>query len=54
MGIGEERDCTLEVITRQGLEDSGGMICVRVVHYNTVEEIRRFGEALGRIVGNGG
>ena len=32
-----------------GLEDSGGMVRVGPVHYNTVEEISRFGEALGRI-----
>jgi selenocysteine lyase/cysteine desulfurase len=40
----------LEVTTRLGLEGSGGMVRVGPVHYNTVEEIRRFGEALGRIV----
>ena len=39
----------LEVTTRLGLEDSGGMVRVGPVHYNTVEEIERFGEALGRI-----
>ena len=39
----------LEVTTRLGLEESGGMVRVGPVHYNTVEEIRRFGEALGRI-----
>ncbi len=37
------------VTTRLGLEDSGGMVRVGPVHYNTVDEIRRFGEALGRI-----
>ncbi len=37
----------LEVTIRLGLEDSGGMVRVRPVHHNTVEEIRRFGE--GRI-----
>jgi hypothetical protein len=36
-------------IKRLGLEDSGGMVCVGPVHYNTQEEIERFGEALGRI-----
>ena len=35
--------------TRLGLEDSGGMVRVGPVHYNTLEEIRRFGEALGKI-----
>jgi selenocysteine lyase/cysteine desulfurase len=31
------------------LEASGGMARVGPVHYITLEEIRRFGEALGRI-----
>jgi selenocysteine lyase/cysteine desulfurase len=39
----------LEVTTRLGLEISGGMVRVGPVHYNTLEEIRWFGEALGRI-----
>ncbi|NJD61065.1 MAG: cysteine desulfurase-like protein [Anaerolineales bacterium] len=39
----------LEVTKRLGLEDSGGMVRVGPVHYNTLEEIRRFGEVLGRI-----
>ena len=39
----------LEVTTRLGLEGSGGMVRVGPVHYNTLEEIQRFGEALGRI-----
>ena len=29
---------------------SGDMLRVRPVHYNTVEEIERFGEALAKIV----
>ncbi len=37
------------VTERLGVEDSGGMARVGPVHYNTVEEIERFGEALGRI-----
>jgi selenocysteine lyase/cysteine desulfurase len=28
------------------LEESGGMVRVGPVHYNTVEEIKKFGEAL--------
>jgi selenocysteine lyase/cysteine desulfurase len=44
----------LEVTRRLGLEDSGGMVRVGPVHYNTVEEVRRFGEVLGSIVGNKG
>ncbi len=38
----------LEVTTRLGLEQSGGMVRVGPVHYNTLEEIRRFGEVLGK------
>jgi cysteine desulfurase family protein (TIGR01976 family) len=41
----------LAVTERLGLEGSGGMVRVGPVHYNTVEEIHRFGEALGKIVG---
>jgi len=33
----------LEVIERLGLEDSGGMLRVGPVHYNTLEEIKRLG-----------
>lgn len=39
----------LAVTERLGLEDSGGMVRVGPVHYNTVEEIKRFGEALRNI-----
>jgi cysteine desulfurase family protein (TIGR01976 family) len=39
----------LAVTERLGLEGKGGMVRVGPVHYNTLEEIRRFGEALGRI-----
>jgi selenocysteine lyase/cysteine desulfurase len=39
----------LEVTTRLRLEDSGGMVRVGPVHYNTLEEIERFGEVLARI-----
>ena len=39
----------LAVTERLGLEESGGMVRVGPVHYNTVEEIERFGEILGRI-----
>jgi selenocysteine lyase/cysteine desulfurase len=38
-----------EVTERLGLEESGGMVRVGPVHHNLVEEIKRFGEALGRI-----
>ena len=39
----------LAVTERLGLEGSGGMVRVGPVHYNTVAEIQRFGEALRRI-----
>ena len=38
----------LAVTERLGLEESGGMVRVGPVHYNTVEEIHRFGDVLGR------
>jgi len=44
----------LTVTERLGLEDKGGMVRVGPVHYNTLEEIQRFGEALGRIVNTAG
>lgn len=40
----------LAVTERLGLEESGGMVRVGPVHYNTVEEIEKFGEALRKIV----
>lgn len=39
----------LEITQRLGLEDSGGMVRVGPVHYNTVEEVAQFREALGKI-----
>jgi selenocysteine lyase/cysteine desulfurase len=39
----------LAVTERLGLEDQGGMVRVGPVHYNTVDEIERLGNALGRI-----
>jgi len=39
----------LAVTERLGLEDSGGMVRVGPVHYNTVDEIKRFGEMLRKI-----
>jgi selenocysteine lyase/cysteine desulfurase len=35
---------TLEVTTRLGLEDSGGMLRVGPVRYNTLEEHHQFGQ----------
>jgi cysteine desulfurase family protein (TIGR01976 family) len=40
----------LAVTERLGLEESGGMVRVGPVHYNTVEEIARFGEAVSKLV----
>ena len=39
----------LNVTERLGVEDSGGMVRIGPVHYNTVEEVERFGEALRKI-----
>jgi selenocysteine lyase/cysteine desulfurase len=39
----------LEVTTRLGLEESGGMVRVGAAHYNTVDEVKRLGEALKKI-----
>ncbi len=39
----------LEVTTRLDLEDKGGMLRVGPVHYNTVEEVLKLGEALRKI-----
>ena len=36
----------LEVTRRLGLEENGGLIRVGAAHYNTLEEIQRFGDAL--------
>jgi cysteine desulfurase family protein (TIGR01976 family) len=42
----------LAVTERLGVEDSGGMVRVGPVHYNTIDEIARFGEALAKTVKN--
>jgi selenocysteine lyase/cysteine desulfurase len=39
----------LAVTERLGLEDKGGMVRVGPVHYNTLDEILKLREALGRI-----
>jgi selenocysteine lyase/cysteine desulfurase len=41
----------LAITERLGLEDKGGMIRVGPVHYNTLEEIEKFGEALRQVSG---
>jgi cysteine desulfurase family protein (TIGR01976 family) len=40
----------LEVTTRLGLEDRGGMVRVGAAHYNTVDEVKRLGDVLKQIV----
>jgi len=40
----------LEVTNRLGLEGKGGMVRIGPVHYNTLDEINRFGKALEKIV----
>jgi cysteine desulfurase family protein (TIGR01976 family) len=40
----------LAVTDRLGLEASGGMVRVGAAHYNTLDEIARFGEALKKVV----
>ncbi len=39
----------ISVTEALGVEESGGMVRVGPVHYNTLEEIERFGEVLGEI-----
>jgi len=39
----------LQITESLGLEESGGMVRVGPVHYNTVEEIQKFGEVMGEI-----
>lgn len=39
----------LAVVERLGLLESGGMVRVGAAHYNTLDEIARFGEALSKI-----
>ncbi len=39
----------LAVTQRLGVEDSGGMVRVGAVHYNTLDEVSRLGDALRNI-----
>jgi cysteine desulfurase family protein (TIGR01976 family) len=39
----------LNVTERLGVEQSGGMLRIGPVHYNTVDEVERFGEALRKL-----
>jgi cysteine desulfurase family protein (TIGR01976 family) len=39
----------LAIVERMGLLEAGGMIRVGPVHYNTLEEIQRFGEVLKKV-----
>jgi len=40
----------LEITKRLGLEDKGGLLRIGAVHYNTLDEIKRTGEALREII----
>jgi cysteine desulfurase family protein (TIGR01976 family) len=42
----------LNVTERLGVEESGGMVRIGPVHYNTLDELERFGEALRKIAAN--
>jgi cysteine desulfurase family protein (TIGR01976 family) len=44
----------LEVTSRLGLEDKGGMVRIGAVHYNTEDEIERLVDAVARIAGGKG
>jgi selenocysteine lyase/cysteine desulfurase len=44
----------LAVTQRLGVEARGGMLRVGAVHYNSVEEVNRLGEALRAIIKEGG
>ena len=39
----------LAVVERLGLLESGGMIRVGPVHYNTLDELAQFGEVLKKV-----
>jgi selenocysteine lyase/cysteine desulfurase len=40
----------LAIVERMGLLEAGGMIRVGPVHYNTLDEVERFGEALRKVI----
>jgi len=41
----------LAIVERLGLLEADGMIRVGPVHYNTLDELKTFGEVLKRVVG---
>ena len=41
--------CALAIVERLGLLEAGGMIRVVPVHYNTLDELAKFGEVLERV-----
>lgn len=43
----------LALVERLGLADAGGMVRLGLVHYNTRDEVQRFGAALRDLVGEG-
>lgn len=40
----------LAIVERMGLLEAGGMVRVGPVHYNTVKELEKFGEVLGKVL----
>lgn len=40
----------LAIVERMGLLEAGGMVRVGPVHYNTLEELEKFGEVLGKVL----
>jgi selenocysteine lyase/cysteine desulfurase len=40
----------LAIVERMGLLEAGGMVRVGPVHYNTLQEIGQFGEALQKVL----
>jgi len=43
----------LAVVERLGLLDKGGMVRVGAAHYNTLDEVSRFRDALAKIAAGG-
>jgi selenocysteine lyase/cysteine desulfurase len=43
----------VELVARLGLAESGGMVRVGLLHYNTLEEVDRLGDALREVARDG-
>jgi selenocysteine lyase/cysteine desulfurase len=48
----EGNDYAMGISEWLGLEGRDGIACLSPVHYDTVEEIQRFGEVVGKITGD--